>query len=93
MREQKQTAIIVGDFTAPPRLKASGGTGVRQLVIKAMKAEKIDVRDDAQFQMVGSFANSEEESRFDGEIGVQVKAQLLDENDREVVPATMLRSC
>jgi len=47
----------------------------------------------AQFQMVGSFANSEEESRFDGEIGVQVKAQLLDENDREVVPATMLRSC
>jgi len=84
MRDQKQTAIIVGDFTAPPRLKASGGTGVRQLVIKTMKAEKIDVRDDAQFQMVGSFANSEEESRFDGEIGVQVKAQLLDENDREV---------
>lgn len=84
MREQKQTAIVVGDFTAPPRLKASGGTGVRQLVINAMKAEKIDVRDDAQFQMVGSFANTEEEKRFDGEIGLQVKAQLLDENDREV---------
>ncbi len=84
MRDQKQTAIIVGDFTAPPRLKASGGTGVRQLLIKAMKAEKIDVRDDAQFQMVGSFANSDKDARFDGEIGVQVKAQLLDENDREV---------
>lgn len=84
MREQKVTAIIVGDFTAPPRLKTSGGTGVRQLVINAMKAEKIDVRDDAQFQMVGSFANTEEEQRFDGEIGLLVKAQLLDENDREV---------
>jgi hypothetical protein len=84
LREQKETAIIVGDFTAPPRLKASGGAGVRQLVIKAMIAEKIDVRDDARLQMVGSFANTEEENRADGEIGLQVKAQLLDENDREV---------
>jgi len=59
LREQKQTAIIVEDFTADPPLRASGGTGLKQLVSNAMKAEKIEVRDDAKFMLFGSFAISE----------------------------------
>ncbi|MDX1961985.1 MAG: hypothetical protein SFX18_02455 [Pirellulales bacterium] len=84
LTEYNETAVIVGDFTAPPRLKTSGGTGVRQLVINALKSQKIDVRDDAKLQLIGSFANSDQEQRFEGEIGLLVKAQLLDENDRDL---------
>ncbi len=85
LKEQRETALIVGDFTAPPRLKASGGAGVRQLVIDALKSERIDVRDGARIQLVGEFSNTnEEDPRFEGEIGLQVRAKLLDQNDSEL---------
>lgn len=83
LRDRNEVAINVGDFTAPPRLKASGGAGVRHAVITALKQANIDTRDDARLQLAGAFSDSDPE-KPESPVALYVNAKLLDERDREI---------
>lgn len=84
LQEDNIDSLNVGDFTAPPRLKTSGGAGVRQLIIKAIQAEKISISDNAPRQLTGAFKESEPDDQFAGEIGLRVTCALLDARDSEL---------
>src|SRR5688500_12491343 len=51
LKQENQSAVIVGDFVAPPRLQSSGGPGISQLLTQHFEAKGITVRTDDAYQV------------------------------------------
>jgi hypothetical protein len=83
MREENQAAILVGDFTAhPPRLKASGGPGISQMITAAFQKQGVTVGDGG-LQLLGRFELHDQEAPQDDfeSVALRIRAQVLDQND------------
>ncbi len=82
-----EKAVVVGDFIAPPRLKASGGKGISQVLEAALKKVNIAVKDKAPFQILGQFTVRDEKQNpgddFES-VSLRLSATLLDRNDEEL---------
>lgn len=79
--------LIVGDFTAPPRLRASGGVEISRSMMQHLEAEGVKVHDDAEYQLLGKFFLRREkelpEDDFESTC-LEIEATLLDGNDEEI---------
>ena len=53
--EKRPRVVIVGDFSGIPSLKASGGVELSRQLTAKLAIAKIDVSDDAETQIMGSF--------------------------------------
>lgn len=79
--------IVVGDFTAPPRLKASGGVELSRAIAGQLEAAGISVSDDAAQQLMGKFklSTKKQHAADDFEsVAMDVEATVLDANDQEL---------
>jgi len=79
--------IVVGDFTAPPRLKASGGVEISRAIATQLQSVGIVVADDAGQQLMGKFKLAEKKQHpqdsFES-LAFEIEATLLDGNDDEL---------
>ena len=79
--------LIVGDFTAPPRLRASGGVEISRSIMSHLKKEGVKVHEDAEYQLLGKFFLRQEkelpEDDFESTC-LEIEATLLDGNDEEI---------
>jgi hypothetical protein len=86
-QENGEMAVIVGDFVGAPRLKAAGGPGLALLLASALESQKVTVRDDAKYQLQGTFktvdGRASDEDRFDS-VALRIEATVLDAGDREL---------
>ena len=86
-KEEGHSSIIVGDFTAPPRLKASSGAGLSHMLSTSLKKAGLEVSDKAGLPLVGDFTTKEEkafnDAAFDSVV-LRIKAKVLDKNDEEL---------
>lgn len=79
--------IVVGAFTAPPRLKASGGVEIRRAVSDALRRVGMTVSDDAELQLMGRFKLKEVKQHPSDDfesLALQVEAMILDGDDEEL---------
>lgn len=86
-KEQGEQAVVVGDFIAPPRLKAGGGPGLSQQIAAALTKRKVAVRDGAPFQIFGSFTVRDEKARQEDQqesVALRITASILSKNDDEL---------
>ena len=81
------SSIIVGDFTAPPLLKASSGAGLSHLLATSLKKAGLDVSDKATLQLVGDFKTQKEkdfkDAAFDSVV-LRITGKVLDTNGEEL---------
>ena len=79
--------MIVGDFSAPPRLKASGGVELSRAITEALRAEGIRIHDDARYQIYGKFridiSREWAEDSYES-LGLEIKTTILDDQDEEL---------
>jgi hypothetical protein len=82
MREENQKSIMVGDFIAPPKLKASGGPGISQMISTAFQKQDVTLGEGG-FQLLGRFELKNEEAHDDGfaSVVLRIRAEVLDKND------------
>ncbi len=85
--EKLPLKIVVGDFTAPPRLKASGGVEISRAIAEQLKNTGIDVSDDAKQQLMGNFKLKEKKQHpqdsFES-LALEIEAIILDGEDEEL---------
>lgn len=85
LKRERQTAVIVGDFIAPPKLKASGGPGISQLLAEQFKKLGIQVNDQAAFQVMGKFELKAEKDDLGSDVtALKIKADVLGRDDEVV---------
>ena len=87
LKKEGGDSINVGDFIAPPRLQASGGAGLSLQVADAIKKQKIDVKKDSPFQLIGRFTVRDEKANskdnFES-VSLRITATVLDKDDEEL---------
>lgn len=87
--EQKlPRAIIVGDFSGLPRLKASGGVEISRSIAEQLEKAGIKVSDDADLQLMGRFKLAERkqhpQDRFES-LALEIEATILDGDGDELI--------
>lgn len=79
--------IMVGDFSAPPRLKASGGVEISRAIATQFTAAGIDVSEEAEQQLMGKFTLKEmkqhPQDTFES-LALKIVATVLDRDDEEL---------
>jgi hypothetical protein len=82
MQDENQKSIMVGDFIAPPKLKASGGPGISQMISTAFQKQGVTLGEGG-FQLLGRFELRNEEAPQDGfqSVVLRIRAEVLDKND------------
>lgn len=95
--ERLPLEIIVGDFTATPRLKTSGGVEISRAITTQLAAVGTRVSDDANQQLMGKFTLTEKKqhSQDDFEsVAMEIQAIILDGEDKELaeLPITVFGS-
>jgi len=86
--EGRPLAIVVGDFTAPPRLKASGGVELSRSIAVQLQAVGISVSNSAAQQLMGKFKLSTKKQHTSDDfesLAMEIEATVLDANDQELV--------
>jgi len=84
--EGRGTTVLVGDFSAPPRLEAAGGAGLRKLIEDALKKEGLQIGKDAQ-QIMGKFTVRDEVAHQDDNfesVALRITVDVLDRDDEEL---------
>ncbi len=75
--------MILGDISSLPKLKASGGTEIRRVLVIALEEAGIEMDDDAPTQLMGRFnlveGRAHPDDDFDS-LGMEVDLQILDDN-------------
>ena len=86
--ERLPTSMIVGDFSGSPRLKSSGGVEISRSIARALEAQGISIKDDADLQLMGKFKLKEKrqfpEDDFTS-LALEIEATILDGDDEELV--------
>lgn len=82
--EKSGDTLVLGDFTAPPRLQATGGPALRHALQEALKQQGIQVSKSATWQLIGQFSTRLESEDEVTLLALQLKATVLDGDDREV---------
>lgn len=92
------TKIMVGDFSAPPRLKASGGVEISRAIAAQLTSVGIEVSEEAEQQLMGKFTLKEKkqhpQDNFES-LALEIVATVLDGDDEELaeLPMSVFRFC
>lgn len=84
-RDRKDKVVVVGAFSALPRLASSGGVGLAHRVSLALEAVGIAVRGSGGLQLSGEFRDALAATEFGGEgVALRVEYRLRDGDDRDL---------
>lgn len=82
VHSKKASAIAVGDFTGPRRLRASSGPGIAEVLAEELKKVGIKVSDDAELEIKGDFLDIEDKES--DQLAALLKIRILDRSGKVV---------
>lgn len=82
VKSQKASAIAVGDFTGPRRLRASSGPGIAEVLAEELKKIGIKVNDDAELEIKGDFLDIDDKESE--QLAALLKIRVLDRSGKIV---------
>jgi hypothetical protein len=56
VEEERADGIAVGEFSGPPRQATSTGSGIQQLLITSLRAQKVTIKEDASLYVKGEYS-------------------------------------
>lgn len=86
-KRQGRREIVVGNFSAPPRLRTPGGLAISREVSRAFEQKRFKIHVDAPFQLRGEFAVAAEKAHPNDQFdtaSIKVTATLLDGRDEKL---------
>jgi hypothetical protein len=80
LRNERKSAVVLGDFTGPARGGTSAGPGIQKLLIDALQREGVNVRRDADATLKGEYVDV----RDGGGVVLRLRAVLRDGKDAKL---------